>query len=52
MKLRNELLSKFKHDVGNLLIKITKIQKETNEACKEANALMEEFYILIDSNED
>lgn len=52
MKLKNELLSKFKHDVGNLLMKITRIQKETNEACQEANALMEEFYTLIDENED
>jgi len=52
MKLRDDLLSTFKHDVDNLLYKIVKIQKETNEICNEAKKLMEEFIEIIDKNED
>ena len=52
MKLRDDLLSKFKHDVSNVLYKIVKIQKETNEICIEAQNLVEEFIEIIDKNED
>ena len=52
MKLRNDLLVKFKHDINNILCKITKIQKETNEICNEAQELMTEFIEIIDKNED
>jgi len=52
MKLRNDLLFRFKHDVGNLINKVLKVQKETNEICAEAQELMEEFIEIIDKNED
>ena len=52
MKLRNDLLARFKHDVEKLMNKVIKIQKETTEICVEAQALMEEFIEIIDKNED
>lgn len=52
MKLRNDLLSNFKHDVEHLIHKVVKVQKETDEICKEAQNLMQEFYEIIDENED
>ena len=52
MKLNDEKLSTFKYDVGHLLNRIMKIQKDTSEVCIETQKLMEEFLEIIDQNED
>ena len=52
MNLNNQKLSKFKHDVGNLLADILRIQAETNEASRKARELLDEFFDLIDTCEE
>jgi hypothetical protein len=52
MKLSDVRLVKFKHDVGDLLAWTMRVQRECDEICRKAQELMEEFYEMIDNNED
>ena len=52
MNLNDQKLSKFKHDVADLLVAVLKIQKETDAICQKAKALLEEFFEIIDTSEE
>lgn len=52
MNLNDQKLSKFKHDVADLLANVMRIQKDTDVACKKAKYLLEEFFDIIDTSEE
>ena len=52
MELNNIKLSKFKHDVDDLLARVLKVQAETSEICRKSQQLVEELMEMIDENED